>query len=69
MIPKKFKGATSTLSYTDEMRRIIEHENGGYSALVSKVNVGNGVCNLDLFYKITLYKLVKAPLYLSLEAK
>ena len=64
MIPYKFKGATSTLStlsYTDGTRRIIEHENGGYSALVLKVNVGNGVCNLDLFCKVTLYKLAKAP--------
>ena len=37
------KAAASALYSTDETRKIIEHENGGYSAWASKVNVGNGV--------------------------
>ena len=62
MIPCKFKGATSALYSTDGTREIIEHENGGYSAWASKVNVRNGV--LQAYSARSHFKPVKALLFL-----
>ena len=61
MIPYKFKDATSALYSADRTQGIVEHENGGYSTWVSKVDIGNSV--LWACSARTHFKPVKALLF------
>ena len=57
-----FMSLRSTLYSGYKTQKMIEHENGSYSARVSKVNIGNSIrqtCSAS-----SHFKLVKAPLFL-----